>query len=103
MANGVCLASGCELSMRRWVRDPLDGAQAEFERYEEERVAKPNGAVRCSVAGCPTPHVPRPVGVTLRSVRKTLRAAGWRYVPGGPGRDLCPKHARADTEEPTDA
>lgn len=23
MANGVCLAEGCELSMRRWVRDPL--------------------------------------------------------------------------------
>ena len=22
MANGICLTSGCELSMRRWVRDP---------------------------------------------------------------------------------
>ena len=23
MANGICLVSGCELSMRRWVRDGL--------------------------------------------------------------------------------
>ena len=28
MANGVCLTSGCELSMRRWVRDGYSGKVA---------------------------------------------------------------------------
>ncbi|MBN9791271.1 hypothetical protein DMP17_22070 [Pseudonocardia sp. TMWB2A] len=31
MANGVCLTSGCELSMRRWVKD----ARAEIRRWNE--------------------------------------------------------------------
>jgi hypothetical protein len=91
MANGVCLANGCELSMRRWARDPLDGAAAQFERWEAERIAKPNGAVRCSVPGCSTPDVPRPVGSTLASVRKALRPAGWTYDRRA-GNDRCPNH-----------
>lgn len=92
MANGLCLASGCELSMRRWARDPLDGPTAAFERWEAERVAKPNGAVRCAAEDCTTPQVPRPVGVTLQSVRKALRPHGWIYQRAT-GADLCPDHA----------
>jgi hypothetical protein len=32
MANGVCLAEGCELSMRRWVRDPLHSIRLRYAR-----------------------------------------------------------------------
>lgn len=31
VANGVCLTSGCELSMRRWVKD----ARAEYRRRDK--------------------------------------------------------------------
>lgn len=99
MANGVALTSGCELLVRRWVRDPQAVAAARARRYEAQRMKQPNAAVRCGVDDCPTPPVIRPVGATLRSVRASLRAQGWRYLAGHPttglGRDLCPAHADA--------
>lgn len=91
MANGLGMTSGCEWSIRRWVRDPHEQARQWAERYEAARVAKPNGAVRCSGHGCAA-LVARPVGWTLASARKALRERGWTRGADG---DLCPAHSAA--------
>lgn len=91
LANGLGLTSGCEWSIRRWVRAPDAGDQERWERYDAAQMAKPNGAVRCAVDGCSTPPVRRPAGRTLASVRKALReGAGWTCDKSG---DFCPEHA----------
>jgi hypothetical protein len=33
MANGICLTSGCELSIRRWIKNPM----ADLRRHEASR------------------------------------------------------------------
>lgn len=77
--------------MRQWVRDPTAGDRERWERYDAAQMAKPNGAVRCAVAGCSTPPVRRPAGWTLASARKALREdAGWTCDKSG---DFCPDHA----------
>ena len=43
MANGVCLTMGCELYVRRWVRDPSDAiaTRARFrQRLAEQKAAE---------------------------------------------------------------
>jgi hypothetical protein len=49
------------------------------------------------VRACPA-HTTPPTAWTVREARAGARVEGWRYVPGhpasGPGRDLCPEHAR---------
>jgi hypothetical protein len=89
MANGLCLTSGCELSMRRWVRDPHSDVREQMLRHEEERMKLPNSAVRCSVTDCTTPPVRRPEGMNLTTLRAHLRPDGWRYVDG---QSICPQH-----------
>lgn len=91
MANGLGMTSGCEWSIRRWVRDPHVQARQWAEQYEAARVAKPNGAARCSDRGC-TAVVGRPVGWTLAALRKVLREKGWSRDTDG---DHCPEHVAA--------
>lgn len=44
------------------------------------------------------------IGDTAKFAREDARKAGWHYVAGhpttGPGRDLCPKHARESVTTP---
>jgi hypothetical protein len=89
MADGVCLMSGCEWSVRQWVRDPEAGVRRSWERYDEAQLAKSNGAVRCATEDCAV-CVRRPVGWTLARTRKALREdRGWTCDKRG---DFCPDH-----------
>lgn len=91
MANGLGMTSGCEWSIRQWVRDPHAQTRQQWERYDAAQLAKPNGAVRCSGEGCAT-FVRRPAGMTLASVRKALRVDGWSCDADG---DRCHECAAA--------
>lgn len=90
-ANGLGMTSGCEWSMRQWVRDPNAGAQRELERYRADQLARPNWGVRCGARGCEAQPAIRPAGWTMAKLRKVLREDyGWACDKSG---DFCPAHA----------